>query len=81
MSEKQAANFKILKRIFKELREFGLNPHEWRFERVFNEKHGKTVIRLHHKEDRNFRLSGTIRGRINPDQEGAWMQDLRIVSL
>lgn len=77
MSEKQAANFKILKRLFQELREFGLNPREWRFERVLNEKHGNTVIRLHHKEDRNFRISGTI----NPDLEGAWMKDLRIVSI
>ena len=43
-------------RLLKQLRDFGLNPQEWR---LFSLR-GKTTIQLIHDDDPNFQLLGVI---------------------
>jgi hypothetical protein len=57
MSYSQFQNFKHLRSLLTQLRDFGLNPIEWR---MVPETQGKDVIYLQNRSDEDFCLVGAL---------------------
>lgn len=54
MSEVQIQNFRLFKRLLLQLKNYGLNPSDWRIERATWKQDGLFDIR--HRKDRDFRF-------------------------
>ena len=75
MSQQQVVHFKLLKFLLIQLKNFGLNPTEWRIDR--KSQLGENQIFLVNKDDQHFKFVGNL-GLKNGIL--AW-QNLSLVSL
>lgn len=75
MSKSEMKNFLLLKNLIRSLRQFGLNPYDWKLERS---SLGSDSIQVYHRQDTDFRL----RGRIARSAQGELhVRGLRLISL
>ena len=70
MSVRQARNFRDLKALLEQLRSFGLNPRDWRFERSSLQRMDR--IELRHRMDQELRVQGRVRH--TPNGRPDWAQ-------
>lgn len=75
MSIQQVENFRKLRGILNELTAFGLNPRQWRLERISAHPQNITAFTIYHAQDQNFR----IRGSWAKSPAGFKVQDLSVV--
>ncbi len=58
MSQQQAVHFRLFKYLLVQLKNFGLNPTEWKIDRT--SQLGENEIYLVHKEDQQFKFVGNL---------------------
>lgn len=58
MSQQQIVNFKLFKFLLTQLKNFGLNPADWKIDR--KSQPGTNQIFLVHKKDGEFRFRGEL---------------------
>ncbi len=58
MSQQQVVHFRLLKFLMIQLKNFGLNPTEWKIDRASSL--GENEIFLVHKDDKQFQFVGNL---------------------
>ena len=59
MSQTQKLNFRLFKSLMLQLRQYGLNPRDWRVCRVTSNALGE--LALVHRHDQDFMFKGSVR--------------------
>lgn len=80
MSSQQRSNFILFRQLLRQLRAFGLNPHDWHVDRSGFTASEKMAGKVHlrHRRDEDFKM----RAHFEASQQGtAKLRALRVVSL